>query len=128
MSGAEQDAQREAKRSREANQYFSYQRRLMNMGMPPRDDRYWRMEENQIFKKEHVSAGLQFDKYDDIPVERRGGRGIEEPMSTFQDAGSKYVLPQDLVANFERCSYSVPTPVQKHAIPAACAGTDVMVC
>jgi len=125
--GASQQDLREAKRKREADQYFNYQRRLVRSGVPPRDDYYWDREERQLFKTAHVSKGINFARYDDIPVETEGGSGREETIDNFQEACQKFNLPDALVANFERCGYSSPTPVQKHSIPAALAGTDVMV-
>mmetsp|Transcript_144819 Transcript_144819/g.361149 ORF Transcript_144819/g.361149 Transcript_144819/m.361149 type:complete len:747 (+) Transcript_144819:78-2318(+) len=126
-SASYNDEMRDAKREREANQFWTYQRRLLSSGVPPRDDYYWDREEGKLFKTAHVSVGINFNKYDSIPVERTGGSGEEEPIESFQDASDKFDLPDALVANFERCAYSVPTPVQKHSIPAALAGTDVMV-
>jgi len=125
--GGNQEEMRERKRRREADQFFTYQRRLLSSGVPPRDDYYWEREERQLFKSAHVSKGINFDRYDDIPVETEGGTGQEETIENFQEACEKFNLPQALVANFERCGYSSPTPVQKHSIPAALAGTDVMV-
>jgi len=135
----EQEMRTAAKRKREADQFFAYQRRILQSGRPqpgggapiggvaPRAEYFWRREEFALFKTKHVSAGIQFDQYDNIPVERRGGRGGEEPVTSFQQLVSKFDLPKELVDNIKRCDYQVPTPVQKHSMPAAILGTDVMV-
>jgi len=135
----EQEMRAKAKRKREADQFFTYQRRILEKGRPqpgrgnsigvavPRDDYFWRREEFALFKTKHVSAGIDFDQYNDIPVERRGGRGGEEPVASFQELCEKFDLPTELVDNIKRCDYQVPTPVQKHSMPAAILGTDVMV-
>ena len=34
--------------------------------------RFWEMEHQALFKNNSRSAGIDFDKYDDIPVERGG--------------------------------------------------------
>lgn len=118
---------REAKRTREASQFFTYQRRVLRTGVPPRDEMYWRREEQLLFKTERMHAGINFDKYGDIKVERRGGQGNEEPCATFQDVSKDFKIPKELADNIDRCEYNKPTPVQKHAMPAALMGTDVMV-
>jgi len=130
MSRDQVEALTEAKRSREAARYFSYQRRVIRSGPQAgqRNDFYWRREESTLFKPEHVSAGINFSDYDNVPVERRGGQGTEQPVASFQEFCDKFKPPAELVANIERCGYNSPTPVQKHSMSAACIGTDVMVC
>ncbi|CAJ1427256.1 unnamed protein product, partial [Effrenium voratum] len=48
-------------------------------------------------------------------------------IATNPQACEKYSLPDELTANIERCGYDIPTPVQKHSIPAVLEGTDVLV-
>lgn len=103
-------------------------RRQMGGGLPSRLPSWWQTEEKAIFGKAHVVAGINFDKYDDIPVEREGGQGTEEIVTSFDDLAEKYELPEVLRENFHKCGYNKPTPVQMHAMPAALMGTDVMVC
>mmetsp|Transcript_36433 Transcript_36433/g.58563 ORF Transcript_36433/g.58563 Transcript_36433/m.58563 type:complete len:876 (+) Transcript_36433:113-2740(+) len=80
--------------------------------------------EKELFGSEkHMGAGLDFDKYDDIPVEA-SGHGIPEPITKFADAG----LSKELMDNINRANYTRPTPIQKHAIPMALLGRDVMAC
>eukprot|EP00746_Dinoflagellata_sp_MGD_P137348 gnl/MRDRNA2_/MRDRNA2_71144_c0_seq1.p1 gnl/MRDRNA2_/MRDRNA2_71144_c0~~gnl/MRDRNA2_/MRDRNA2_71144_c0_seq1.p1 ORF type:complete len:779 (+),score=105.00 gnl/MRDRNA2_/MRDRNA2_71144_c0_seq1:1-2337(+) len=87
-------------------------------------------EENP-FDKEDLGAGvfddvssvIDFDAYDDIPVETQG-ENVPPSISTFDDI----TLPDALVANIERCKFSKPTPVQKYSIPIALAERDLMAC
>eukprot|EP00445_Apocalathium_hangoei_P061359 CAMPEP_0204093508 /NCGR_PEP_ID=MMETSP0360-20130528/190452_1 /ASSEMBLY_ACC=CAM_ASM_000342 /TAXON_ID=268821 /ORGANISM="Scrippsiella Hangoei, Strain SHTV-5" /LENGTH=572 /DNA_ID=CAMNT_0051042803 /DNA_START=471 /DNA_END=2187 /DNA_ORIENTATION=+ len=95
--------------------------------MPSKTDGFWRKEEQALFQQQGVTKGINFDAYDDVAVELRGGRGKEEPCRSFQECCKKFDLPPSLKDNIDRCGYTGPTPVQKHAMPAALAGTDVMV-
>ena len=61
--------------------------------------------------------------YEDIPVET-SGRDVPPAVATFDELA----LPPAMMDNIRRCKYSKPTPVQKHAIPIALAGRDVMAC
>ncbi|CAJ1334534.1 unnamed protein product [Effrenium voratum] len=115
------------KRAREAEQFFQFQRGLVQRGERPKGEDHWTMEERRLFKTEHVSKGIDFEKYDEIQVKTRGGNGKEQPINSFQEACEKYSLPDELTANIERCGYDIPTPVQKHSIPAVLEGTDVLV-
>ncbi|XP_020661226.2 putative ATP-dependent RNA helicase DDX4 isoform X2 [Pogona vitticeps] len=82
---------------------------------PPPDD------EDAIFS--HYQTGINFDKYDDIPVEVSGP---DKPpgILTFKEAA----LCQTLIENIDRAGYKKLTPVQKHSIPIILAGRDLMAC
>lgn len=69
------------------------------------------------------STGINFDNYDDIPVET-SGTDIPEQVTEFkkEDIGSS------MTANLERCGYARPTPVQKNSIPIGLMGRDLMAC
>ncbi|KAK8017600.1 DEAD/DEAH box helicase [Apiospora rasikravindrae] len=56
--------------------------------------------------KQHT--GINFEKYDDIPVEASG-----------------HDVPE---ANIKLARYNVPTPVQKYSIPIVMGGRDLMAC
>ncbi|CAE7473686.1 ded1 [Symbiodinium natans] len=127
MSREDQQRHTEMKREREAQQFFSFQRQLMSRGESEPDDAFWDRQERRIFGENHVKAGINFSKYDNIEVTAEGGTGKEQPISTFQEACDKYELPDELTANLERCGYGTPTPVQKYSIPAVLEGSDVMV-
>jgi len=118
---------RDAKRRRETDQFFSYQQQVSGKG-GDRGDRFWQREENELFGGTKMSAGINFGNYDSIDVERRGGNGNEEVYENFGEICSQFTISEDLKENIlEKCKYDNPTPVQKHAIPAGLAGTDVMV-
>lgn len=62
------------------------------------------------------ATGINFDKYEDIPVEVVPGHdklGVDA-IQTFQDDLN---LAGPVMDNIERAGYSKPTPVQKHALP-----------
>lgn len=128
MSGEQQGQMREAKRQREAQQFFTYQNRLLRTGVPPRDDLYWNREERMLFQSLKMQAGINFDDYDSIDTETRGGTGDEVSCKDFQEICDKFPIAEELVTNIlDRCGYDKPTPVQKTSIPASIGGTDVMV-
>ncbi|PHH60486.1 hypothetical protein CDD81_1617 [Ophiocordyceps australis] len=71
--------------------------------------------------KQHT--GINFEKYDDIPVEA-SGRDVPEPVHQF----SNPPLDEHLCRNIELAHYKVPTPVQKYSIPIVMGGRDLMAC
>ncbi|KAI1319868.1 ATP-dependent RNA helicase DED1 [Xylariaceae sp. FL0255] len=71
--------------------------------------------------KQHT--GINFEKYDDIPVEA-SGHDVPEPVLTF----SNPPLEEHLIRNIELARYKVPTPVQKYSIPIVMGGRDLMAC
>eukprot|EP00930_Biecheleria_cincta_P011199 TRINITY_DN1137_c0_g1_i2.p1 TRINITY_DN1137_c0_g1~~TRINITY_DN1137_c0_g1_i2.p1 ORF type:complete len:571 (-),score=125.18 TRINITY_DN1137_c0_g1_i2:148-1860(-) len=118
----------ERKQARERSDFDGQQDMFERNGGPPAvRESAWVNEERRLFKAAHVSAGIDFSKYEDIEVETEGGQGTEEGMETFQDACDRFGLHEDLTANIARCGYNVPTPVQKHSIPAVLGGSDVLV-
>jgi len=71
--------------------------------------------------KQHT--GINFEKYDDIPVEA-SGQGVPEPVTTFTNPP----LDDHLLKNIELAGYKIPTPVQKYSIPIVMNGRDLMAC
>lgn len=71
--------------------------------------------------KQHT--GINFEKYDDIPVEA-SGRDVAEPVHQFTTPP----LDEHLCQNIEMARYKVPTPVQKYSIPIVMGGRDLMAC
>lgn len=71
--------------------------------------------------KQHT--GINFEKYDDIPVEA-SGQNVPEPVLTFTNPP----LDDHLLRNIELAHYKVPTPVQKYSIPIVMGGRDLMAC
>ncbi|KAL1304689.1 hypothetical protein AAFC00_003642 [Neodothiora populina] len=68
-------------------------------------------------------TGINFEKYDDIPVEA-SGQGVPDPVNTFTNPP----LDDHLITNIELAGYKVPTPVQKYSIPIVMGGRDLMAC
>ncbi|XVE78767.1 hypothetical protein DITRI_Ditri14bG0004300 [Diplodiscus trichospermus] len=79
-------------------------------------------DEGQKFS-EQESTGINFDAYEDIPVETSGDN-VPPPVNTFAEID----LGDALNLNIRRCKYVKPTPVQRHAIPISLAGRDLMAC
>ncbi|TFK68731.1 ATP-dependent RNA helicase ded-1 [Pluteus cervinus] len=71
--------------------------------------------------KQHT--GINFEKYDDIPVEVTGA-GVPEPVLAFTSPPLDAVL----LENIRYAMYTTPTPVQKHSIPIVANGRDLMAC
>ncbi|KAF3940268.1 hypothetical protein ABW19_dt0209184 [Dactylella cylindrospora] len=69
------------------------------------------------------STGINFEKYDDIPVEASGSN-VPEPVTAFTNPP----LDPHLLSNIELARYTVPTPVQKYSIPIVMGGRDLMAC
>ncbi|XP_061360592.1 DEAD-box ATP-dependent RNA helicase 37-like [Gastrolobium bilobum] len=72
---------------------------------------------------EQENTGINFDAYEDIPVEI-SGENVPPPVNTFAEID----LGEALNLNIRRCKYVKPTPVQRHAIPISLAGRDLMAC
>lgn len=83
--------------------------------------------EHKLFGAPHAgrtSSGINFEKYEDIPVDV-SGNDPPPPIDTFNDCGTICEL---LRGNIELANYTVPTPVQKYAIPIVMAHRDLMAC
>ncbi|KAJ7975958.1 DEAD-box ATP-dependent RNA helicase [Quillaja saponaria] len=72
---------------------------------------------------EQENTGINFDAYEDIPVETSGDN-VPLPVNTFAEID----LGKELNRNIGRCKYVRPTPVQRYAIPISLAGRDLMAC
>ncbi|KAF5383638.1 hypothetical protein D9615_003829 [Tricholomella constricta] len=71
--------------------------------------------------KQHT--GINFEKYDDIPVEATGA-GVPDPVLSFTSPP----LDPVLLENIGYAMYTTPTPVQKYSIPIVAGGRDLMAC
>ncbi|KAL8419142.1 hypothetical protein RB594_002372 [Gaeumannomyces avenae] len=71
--------------------------------------------------KQHT--GINFEKYDDIPVEATG-HDVPEPVLSFTNPP----LDDHLITNIALARYNMPTPVQKYSIPIVMGGRDLMAC
>ncbi|XP_041475797.1 probable ATP-dependent RNA helicase DDX4 isoform X10 [Lytechinus variegatus] len=78
-------------------------------------------EEEQIYMS--TQQGINFNRYDDIPVEVSGRDGPKH-IRSFEEAG----LDETVLENVRKARYAKPTPVQKYAIPIIGAGLDLMAC
>ncbi|KDO70835.1 hypothetical protein CISIN_1g007285mg [Citrus sinensis] len=72
---------------------------------------------------EEENTGINFDAYEDIPVET-SGENVPPAVNTFAEID----LGEALNLNIRRCKYVKPTPVQRHAIPISIGGRDLMAC
>ncbi|KAH9857258.1 ATP-dependent RNA helicase ded-1 [Lenzites betulinus] len=77
-------------------------------------------EENDPSKQQ---TGINFEKYDDIPVEATGA-GVPDPVTVFTSPP----LDPVLLENIGYARYTTPTPVQKYSIPIVAVGRDLMAC
>ncbi|GEQ71292.1 hypothetical protein JCM33374_g4973 [Metschnikowia sp. JCM 33374] len=69
------------------------------------------------------SSGINFDNYDDIPVEASGD-DVPEPITSFTTPP----LDSLLVENITLSRFTKPTPVQKYSVPIVANGRDLMAC
>ncbi|TID15000.1 hypothetical protein CANINC_004671 [Pichia inconspicua] len=91
--------------------------------LAPRDNSL----ELQLFGEEgdakFQSSGINFDNYDDIPVEA-SGENIPEPITEFTSPP----IDSLLLENIKLARFTRPTPVQKYSIPIISSGRDLMAC
>lgn len=83
----------------------------------PRNDRL----ERELFGDR--STGINFDKYEDIPVEATGA-DCPQNIETFEECN----LVEIILENIKLCGYSKPTPVQKYAVGIIQNKRDLMAC
>uniref|UniRef100_A0A671DVL8 RNA helicase n=1 Tax=Rhinolophus ferrumequinum TaxID=59479 RepID=A0A671DVL8_RHIFE len=69
------------------------------------------------------NTGINFEKYDDIPVEATGNN-CPPHIESFSDVE----MGEIIMGNIELTRYTRPTPVQKHAIPIIKDKRDLMAC
>ncbi|KAL6072258.1 ATP-dependent RNA helicase ddx3x [Balamuthia mandrillaris] len=85
---------------------------------PARSER----EREEIFGT-GMNTGINFDKYDDIPVDA-SGTNCPDPLESFADVE----IDETVRHNIELSGYEKPTPVQKHSIPIVLSARDLMAC
>ncbi|CAL1271103.1 unnamed protein product [Larinioides sclopetarius] len=106
----------------------SFDRRSTNSRRYEREDEDWsrplprdeRME-RQLFSQGHT--GINFEKYEDIPVEASG-----EDCPPHINSFSELPLTEIIRMNIELTRYTSPTPVQKYAMPIILHKRDLMAC
>uniref|UniRef100_A0A1B6FKZ8 RNA helicase n=1 Tax=Cuerna arida TaxID=1464854 RepID=A0A1B6FKZ8_9HEMI len=69
------------------------------------------------------NTGINFNKYEDIPVDATG-----EDVPNHIDSFSDIQMTEIISTNIALARYDKPTPVQKYAIPIIMARRDVMAC
>uniref|UniRef100_A0A7E4W8J7 Propionyl-CoA carboxylase alpha chain, mitochondrial n=1 Tax=Panagrellus redivivus TaxID=6233 RepID=A0A7E4W8J7_PANRE len=70
-----------------------------------------------------MNSGINFDKYEEIPVEATG-ENCPQPISSFNELE----LHEWIQENIKKSGYDRPTPVQKYSIPTLNARRDLMSC
>ncbi|PKA52546.1 DEAD-box ATP-dependent RNA helicase 37 [Apostasia shenzhenica] len=80
-------------------------------------------EDTEADFSDQQNTGINFDAYEDIPVET-SGENVPPPANTFAEID----LGAALNENIRRCKYVKPTPVQRYAIPISLDGRDLMAC
>ncbi|XP_060516593.1 ATP-dependent RNA helicase DDX3X [Cylas formicarius] len=83
----------------------------------PRDERL----ETELFGA--GNTGINFSKYEDIPVEATGEK-VPRHITSFEEVQ----LTEIIRSNIAAARYDTPTPVQKYAIPIILNKRDVMAC
>uniref|UniRef100_A0A0K8U8P4 RNA helicase n=1 Tax=Bactrocera latifrons TaxID=174628 RepID=A0A0K8U8P4_BACLA len=83
----------------------------------PRDERV----EQELFGV--GNTGINFDKYEDIPVEATG-QNVPSNITSFDDVQLTEIIRNNVML----ARYDKPTPVQKYAIPIIINGRDLMAC
>jgi len=81
------------------------------------------LAEEELFD-DGCGSGINFNKYDAIPVQVSGDGSIPARLETFDDAGLRPIL----MSNIQKSNYTVPTPIQRYCIPTAMIGRDIMGC
>ncbi|KAI7864777.1 P-loop containing nucleoside triphosphate hydrolase protein [Spinellus fusiger] len=89
-------------------------------GVAPRDIA---LEEELFSTETHVHSGLNFNKYEKIPIKVIG----ENPPPGFKAFNEANLHPV-MKENIALARYTVPTPVQSHSISIVTAGRDLMAC
>ncbi|PIC38576.1 hypothetical protein B9Z55_010548 [Caenorhabditis nigoni] len=105
--------------------------RWNNLDAPSRSERGSSKWENRGPRDERIEqelfagqlSGINFDKYEEIPVEATGD-DVPQPIGLFSDLS----LHEWIEDNIKTAGYDRPTPVQKYSIPALQSGRDLMSC
>jgi ATP-dependent RNA helicase DDX3X len=77
--------------------------------------------EHELFGE--VGVGINFNKYEDIPVEATGS-DVPAHIDNFNDAN----LGEIIINNIKLSKYDTPTPIQKYSLPVILAKRDLMAC
>ncbi|XP_018594685.1 putative ATP-dependent RNA helicase an3 isoform X13 [Scleropages formosus] len=93
-----------------------------------REEEDWSKPTSRNERLEHElfsgsNTGINFEKYDDIPVEATG-TNCPPHIESFHDVD----MGEIIMGNITLSRYTKPTPVQKHAIPIIKTKRDLMAC
>jgi ATP-dependent RNA helicase DDX3X len=89
----------------------------------PRNARMEKELYGEVDDKATQHTGINFDKYESIPVEATG-RDVPEPVTEFTNPP----LDPLLLENISYARYTTPTPVQKYSVPIVANKRDLMAC
>ena len=82
------------------------------------------VRDEELFSREAtISSGINFSKYANIPM-NVDGENAPKGINTFAESGLRQLCKD----NVAKSGYEVPTPIQKHAIPAVLAKRDLLAC
>jgi len=82
------------------------------------------VKDDELFTDQStISSGINFTKYDHIKV-NVDGENVPAGIKTFSESGLRTLIKD----NVKRSNYEVPTPIQKHAVPAILAKRDLLAC
>ena len=70
-----------------------------------------------------IKSGINFSKYKNIPVKVTGDNA-PEGITSFESSGLRPLV----LENIKKSHYTTPAPIQKHGIPIAMGGRDLMGC
>ncbi|KAL7739671.1 hypothetical protein ACLKA6_012226 [Drosophila palustris] len=79
-------------------------------------------DETEMFSS-GISSGINFSKYDNIPV-KVTGENVPPAITSFDNAGLRKIV----LDNVKKSGYTVPTPIQKVSIPVIAGKRDLMAC
>mmetsp|Transcript_589 Transcript_589/g.1395 ORF Transcript_589/g.1395 Transcript_589/m.1395 type:complete len:653 (+) Transcript_589:85-2043(+) len=82
-----------------------------------------RLERTLFNREQEQTTGINFDRYDNIPVETSGAE-CPAPIEEY----TLDTIGEDLMRNTQLCGYTKPTPVQKYSVPIGLADLDLMAC
>ncbi|CAO3657023.1 unnamed protein product [Mucor hiemalis] len=99
---------------------YEWKDEYLKQGFAPPDKE---LEAELFGENTHVHTGLNFDKYEFIPVRLKG----DNPPKGF-DKFEEAQLHPCMKENIALARYTVPTPVQKNSIAIVTAGRDMMAC
>ncbi|KAI7899208.1 P-loop containing nucleoside triphosphate hydrolase protein [Cokeromyces recurvatus] len=99
---------------------YEWKNEYLTQGFAPRDEE---LEKELFGIDNHVHSGINFSKYETIPV-RVIGENPPPGFNKFEDAN----LHPCMKENVALARYIIPTPVQRHSISIVTAGRDLMAC